>query len=121
MSGIPGYNGDAFKNACFFILKECARLPVLEVVSPLDVADTVFAQFKELHIDREPAWEDFMKADIRALIASSCVYFLPGWEKSRGATVEHFIAHNLGIPCVKTKPDLRILVKNILKENNGGN
>lgn len=38
-----------------------------------------------------------MRADIKALCDCDHVVVLPGWEKSRGATLEVFIATQLGM------------------------
>jgi hypothetical protein len=42
---------------------------------------------------KEPTWFDYMRATVRALCNADCIYMLPGWRKSRGARIEHFIAH----------------------------
>jgi hypothetical protein len=113
ISGQPDFNTKAFKNAFEFIFKECELLPTFEVINPLDIADWVINHFKEVGIKSPPMWEDFMRQDIKALVEVSCVYFLPGWEKSRGATIEHFIAQSLGIPCIKSKAALKAFIKNL--------
>jgi nucleoside 2-deoxyribosyltransferase len=43
-------------------------------------------------------WEDAMKTDIKALCDCDEVAVLDGWQKSRGASLEVFIANQLGIP-----------------------
>lgn len=44
-----------------------------------------------------PSWEDYMKLDITALIQCDAIYMLQGWESSKGATLEHHIAKELGL------------------------
>lgn len=67
---------------------ESARIRALgyEVVNPVEIND-----------DPEAQWIECMKADIRALIDCDGVALLDGWERSRGATLEHHIASNLGL------------------------
>lgn len=42
-------------------------------------------------------WVRCMKKDINALMTCDGVVMLPGWQKSRGAKLEHHIARNLGL------------------------
>ena len=52
--------------------------------------------------DDEPYYTDdgacYMRSDIAALLTCDAIHMLPGWENSRGATVEHTIATALGLP-----------------------
>lgn len=82
MTGYPDFNFPAFADAS-------ARLRALgyEVVSPAEVC-----------ADQNMAWIDCMRADIRELVLCDAVAVLPGWEKSRGATLEVHIAQKLGLP-----------------------
>ena len=52
----------------------------------------------EVNPDPNAKWSDCMRADIRELVTCDAVALLPGWEKSRGATLEHHIATALGMP-----------------------
>ena len=46
-----------------------------------------------------PTWADYLRADLRALIRSAeGVATLPGWQESRGASLEVHVAKALGIP-----------------------
>ena len=47
--------------------------------------------------DNEKMWRHYMKESIRVLIDCDAVVFLPGWEDSKGATIEHQIALWLGL------------------------
>lgn len=40
----------------------------------------------------------YMRLDIPALIGSDAVVVLPGWERSRGASLEVWLALDLGLP-----------------------
>lgn len=47
--------------------------------------------------DKEMAWCDAMKRDIVVLLECDGLVRLMGWEKSKGATLEHYIAEQLGL------------------------
>lgn len=42
-------------------------------------------------------WAEHMRVDIRALTQCTHIYMLEGWKGSRGARLEHHIAHELGM------------------------
>jgi len=50
----------------------------------------------EINTDPCASWIECMRADIRELVTCEAIYLLPGWERSRGATLEHAIAQALG-------------------------
>ncbi|MFM0135073.1 DUF4406 domain-containing protein [Caballeronia grimmiae] len=81
MSGYPELNFPAFH-------AEAARLRQLgyEVINPA-----------EINADPAAGWLECMRADIRELVTCDGIALLPGWEKSRGATVEHTLARGLGL------------------------
>lgn len=76
MTGYPELNFPAFH-------REAARLRALglEVVNPA-----------EINRDPSAGWVECMRNDIRELVTCDVIALLPGWEKSRGATLEHHIA-----------------------------
>jgi hypothetical protein len=84
MSGIKDWNFPAFHAAA-------AQLRSLgfEVVNPA-----------ELCPDTSMSWADCMREDIKALVDCHGVALLPGWENSKGATLERHIACALKIPCL---------------------
>lgn len=53
--------------------------------------------------DEKPSWEDFpswgdwMKRDIPKLLECEAIYMLPNWHTSRGASLEFYIARELGM------------------------
>jgi hypothetical protein len=47
-----------------------------------------------------PAWRDYMAADITELVRCQGIHFLPGWRKSRGSRIEARIARDLGLEVV---------------------
>jgi hypothetical protein len=81
MSGYAELNFPAFH-------AEAARLRALgyEIVNPA-----------EIDIGPDPDWLSCMRADIRELVTCDGIALLPGWDQSRGATVEHTLARGLGL------------------------
>lgn len=51
----------------------------------------------EINADPTAGWLECMRADIRELVTCDGIALLPGWEQSRGATVEHTLARGLGL------------------------
>lgn len=80
MTGITELNFPAFHS-------EAARLRALghDVVNPA-----------EINADPSAGWLDCMRADIAQLVYCDAVHMLPGWERSKGANVEHYLATALG-------------------------
>ena len=79
MSGFPELNFPAFH-------AETSRLRALgyEVVNPA-----------EINTDQNAEWAACMREDIRELITCDAIVLLPGWMKSRGASIEYHIALRL--------------------------
>lgn len=42
-------------------------------------------------------WEQHMRADLALLLGCTAIYMLHGWERSRGARIEHALACDLGM------------------------
>lgn len=80
MSGLPALNFPAF-HAMAAHLRSLGH----HVVNPA-----------EINIDPSAGWTECMRADIRELMSCTAICLLPGWEKSRGASLEHHIAQSLG-------------------------
>ncbi len=84
MSGYEQHNFPLFNHYA-------ARLRSLgyDVVNPVDI-----------NPDPGTPWEECMKKDIVQLLTCDSVAVLPGWECSRGASLEVSIAKALGMPVV---------------------
>ena len=81
MTGLPDLNFPAFH-------AEAARLRAAghDAVNPA-----------EINADPSAEWHVCMRADIAQLVTCDAIHMLPGWESSRGATLEHHIATALGL------------------------
>ena len=51
----------------------------------------------EINIDPAAEWLDCMRADIKQLVDCNAILMLPGWEKSKGASLEFIVATTLGM------------------------
>lgn len=81
MTGYPELNFPEFER-----VTQRLRAAGYDVVSPHEVCP-----------DKEMAWCDAMKRDIVVLLDCDGLVRLKGWEKSKGATLEHHIAKQLGL------------------------
>lgn len=81
MSGLPDLNFPAFH-------AEAARLRGLGhvVINPA-----------EINADPSAEWAACMRADIAQLVTCDGIALLEGWQRSRGATLEHHIASAIGM------------------------
>lgn len=82
MSGIEGHNFPAF-DAAAAVLRKTGFV----VINPAD-RGIVYGW----------SWEDYLRHDLRDLLACEGVAVLPGWEDSRGASLEVHVARALSIP-----------------------
>ena len=88
MSYYPHHNMESFRDVC-----EQLRSQGLVVNSPHEIE----APLLDLATEEEK-WQYFMRHDIALLLESKSVVVLHGWECSRGARLEVYIAHALGMP-----------------------
>ena len=81
MSGLPAFNFPAFHAKAAELREEG-----IEVINPA-----------EINPDTSMAWHACMREDIKQLVDCDAIHLLPGWSKSKGATLEHHIAERLGL------------------------
>lgn len=86
MSGIDGYNFPAFHAAA-----EKLRKLGHAVINPAEIKPS------------SKKWVECMRADIKAMLQANTVAVLPGWEESKGAKIEVFLALQLGMEIVDAK------------------
>ena len=82
---------------------------------PIELAKDIFASAsKEIEsaghipvnpfdsgLDDSAAWQEHMKADLRMMLDCDAIHMLPGWEHSRGATIEKGLASALGFKIIE--------------------
>lgn len=59
----------------------------------------------EINVDPNTGWQACMRADIPQLLTCDAIALLPGWRASRGATLEHHIATELGMAIAHINPE----------------
>jgi hypothetical protein len=81
MSGVPDLNFPQFH-------AEAERLRAIgfDVVNPA-----------EINTDPGESWASCLRKDIAALVTCDVIAMLPGWESSKGATLEHYVARALNM------------------------
>ena len=100
MTGIPRFNLPAF-DAAAVELRACGY----EVISPGELDDPVVRQMEWDSPDGSPlakvgTWGSFLARDVQLLADDGirAIFVLPGWESSRGARLETFVAFLLDMP-----------------------
>lgn len=83
MTGLPGFNFPAFHAEAAVL-----RARGLEVINPAELNGPPEAG---------KGWAECMRTDIRELVMCDGVHMLPGWERSKGASLERHIALTLGL------------------------
>jgi len=85
MTGIEDHNVPAFREAENYLLSLGSDITVK---NPADNEDPSLT------------WQDYMRLSLVMISESTAMYFLNGWEKSRGATLEHTIGKALGLKII---------------------
>lgn len=88
MTGRPELNFPLF-HAEAQRLRDCGH----EVVNPA-----------EINVNPAKGWTECMRADIAELVKCEAIAMLPGWQQSKGATLEHHIATQLGLVVIHLAP-----------------
>lgn len=85
MSGIEAYNFPAFNEAA-----KALREAGYAVLNPADFG-----------ADPAMSWRKCLERDLAIMFHADTVATLPGWENSKGASLEVMVAQALGIPVAK--------------------
>lgn len=92
MTGLPDFNYPAFHAAAADL-----RAAGKDVVNPA-----------ELHGPEDSggdqSWEWYLRAALVAMLGCDEIVLLPGWETSRGARLERYVAEALGMPVTELQP-----------------
>lgn len=94
MTGLPEFNYPAFEDA-----RRRFEAAGYTVLCPTDNG-------KDHELGSRP-WSWYMRAALRQLMDADGVAVLPGWEASRGATLEVHVAQSLDIPVRSVEAWLR--------------
>jgi hypothetical protein len=81
MTGMPELNAPAFNAA-----EQQLAAAGYEPVNPVNNGQP-----------NDAPWHQHMRADIAMLVTCEAIVMLPGWQASRGATLERHIARRLGM------------------------
>lgn len=81
MSGLPDFNYPAFHAVAARL-----RSHGFTVINPAEIAP-----------EQGHPWAWYMRRDIAELVKCHSIYLLPGWEASKGATLERHIAERIGM------------------------
>lgn len=84
MSGLPDWNYPAFHKAAAEL-----RAAGYEVINPAEV-----------NPDTTQPWAACLRACLAEVVRCDVIAMLPGWEKSKGARLEHHVAIELGVPAI---------------------
>ena len=95
MTGHPDYNRPAFHRAAAEL-----RAAGYHIISPAETPQPA----------ANPTWADWTRASIKRMLNADGIALLPGWQESKGASLEVHIADELEIP-VKTASIWHILAK----------
>lgn len=90
MRGYPNFNFPAFDTAATKL-----RAEGWDVVSPAEHDRSEGFDESKGEVDSEFLVKAFAW-DVEQVLAADAVYFLPGWEASEGATLEHAVAQSTG-------------------------
>ncbi len=92
MNGHPDWNYDSFHQAEKEILQQGYRVVNPARLCPIDGLE------KDQSKGQNGRFSTAMRTCLKVMLNCSAVALLPGWEKSRGATLERYIADHLYIP-----------------------
>lgn len=68
------------------------------VINPVTVGDTLDIPKS---MPEALAYKKYMKADLRAMLDCDGIYLLKGWENSKGAKIERYVADECGLKIFK--------------------
>lgn len=110
ITGLPDNNKQAFRAAKSHILdlRRYEKFVDTKVVNPVCLGERLDKQWAV--IGKKPEWADYMNICIKYMLDSDCVYFLPDWAQSKGASLERHIAKRLGMPCADNMDELKIIL-----------
>lgn len=113
MSGIPAFNFPAF-----IAYADKLRADGYDVVSPAELDNPVTRAAALASPDGSPGsgstngetWGDFLARDIKLIADGGIegIFVMPGWNRSRGARLETFVGHLMGLPILYVESRKRV-------------
>ena len=109
----PMTGHDRYNEAAFLAARDALKHRGHNVITPFDLNDMVWFRNTGRHFDPgtdKCDWDtpehatilrEMLTEDMVAVLAADAVYVLPGWQRSRGATVEVLVAQNANIPVIE--------------------
>lgn len=88
MTGYPEFNYPAFREA-----ERELREAGYDTLNPVDSE-------RYNTTGRTQTWDWYMRHALRMVLDADGIALLPGWEKSRGATLERHVGQSLGLECL---------------------
>ena len=70
----------------FGLIEASLKLEGYETVNPSNV-----------NLGENATWEEYMRHDIKLLCDCDAIFMMKGWQRSKGARVENYIAKKLGL------------------------
>ena len=89
MTGHPAWNAPAFEAAREVLQTVGYQVTIPGEIVPVDPPAGI------------PPWEECLRRDLKVLLDCDGVAVLSGWDHSRGASLEVYVANRVGLP-VKT-------------------
>ena len=85
--------------------REAAYLRSLghEIINPAEInggPDELVACAAMTEEQLKQHWLDCMRRDIAQLVTCEGIFMMPGWELSKGASIEHYIARSLDLKVI---------------------
>lgn len=99
MTGIKNYNREAFDDAEYAIRqKYLYRNEPVEIINPAasDYVQGAERTGQEVQVGSKE-YATILGSCLDRLKGATVVVMLPGWEKSKGASIEHYAAERMGI------------------------
>jgi hypothetical protein len=113
ISGVRDNNRSAFEKArkkIIEIFEDTELWDDLTIINPQAIGGAVEAEVSRInerrHHQTKPQWEDYMRRCLPAVCSSDYILLLGGWSYSRGATLEKYVADEIGIPVFSDAVDL---------------
>ena len=95
MSGYPEHNAPAFREVAEFLTT--IGYPFVNPDDLGQIGNDADNVADENGLTKADVLAKYMRRDLPALLTCDAIIALPGWEKSRGANIEMFVAQKCGM------------------------